>query len=235
MRSRRPGAPRHLAALGLAGALALAGCSDDGGSSDAGPTGGDGTTATDGTEGGGDGGGQTGSPEAVAPPTAPADIQAAPGDRSASGGGGSVTVDADQAAFVLPSGNIACSVTAAGAVCQIEEKSFTPSPDHLSDANLAGCSAEAADAMRLAEGRGAWTCVPEPLAGQADVTTGGWWAEQVDAETTEEDGATLAVLPYGWTLTVGGTSCTSAESGVSCVSNDLGRSFTLASSTYNYG
>lgn len=236
MRSRRRVPARHLAALTLAGALALAGCSgdDEGEAGDAAPTGADGAAATGGA-GGDDQAGQTGGAGAVAPPTAPADLPAAPGDRSASGGGGSVTVDADQAAFVLPSGNIACTVTAAGAVCQIEDKSFTPSPDHLSDANLAGCTADEADAMRLAAGRGAWTCVPEPLAQQANVTAGGWWAEQVDTETIEEDGATLAVLPYGWTLTVGATSCTSAESGVSCVSNDLGRSFTLASSTYNYG
>ena len=232
MPSRRRVRVPRLAALTLAGALALAGCSgdEDGGSGDGAPTGGDGAVET----GGADGAPQTaGGP--VAPPTAPADIPVALGDRSASGGGGSVTVDADQAGFVLPSGNIACSVTADGAVCQIADKNFTPLADHLSDTNLAGCTAADADVMRLAAGRGAWTCVDEPVTGQAQVSTGGWWVEQVGGETLDLDGSTLAVLPYGSTLTVGATSCTSAESGVSCTSNELGRSFTLARTTYNYG
>ncbi|GGK57865.1 hypothetical protein GCM10011509_02870 [Ornithinimicrobium pekingense] len=232
MPSRRRSRVSRLAALTLAGALALAGCSgdEDGGTPDGSPTGGDTAVGT----GGADGAPQTGG-EPVAAPTAPADIPAALGERSASGGGTSVTVDADQAGFVLPSGNIACSVTAGGAVCQIADKNFTPLADHLSEANLAGCTAEEADVMRLAAGRGAWTCVAEPLTGAARVGTGGWWAEQVGGETLDLDGATLAVLPYGSTLTVGPTSCTSAESGVSCTSSELGRSFSLARTTYNYG
>ena len=99
----------------------------------------------------------------------------------------------------------------------------------------AATGADAADAMRLAAGRGAWTCVEEPVSGAAQVSTGGWWAEQVGGQTLDLDGATVAVLPYGSTLTVGATSCTSAEAGVSCVSSELGRSFTLARTTYNYG
>lgn len=229
MRSRRVRAGR-LAALALAGSLALAGCTgEDGGSGDEARASGDtavGTGRADGAQGTGGG--------PVARPTAPADIPAAVGDRSASGGT-DITVDADQAGFVLPSGNIACSVTVDGAVCQIDDKNFTPSADHMSDTNLAGCTAADADAMRLAAGRGAWTCVEEPVAGQAQVSTGGWWVEQVDGETLESDGRTLAVLPYGSTLTVGPTSCTAAEAGVSCTSTELGRSFTLARTTYNYG
>lgn len=238
MRSRPRVQVRHLAALTLAGALALAGCSGDeeGGSGDGAPTGAD---SAGGTGGGGDGADQTGGDGGggggeAARPTAPADIQPAQGDRSATGGT-TVVVDGDQAGFVLPSGNIACSVTAAGAVCQIDDKQFTPSADHMSEANLAGCGAENADAMRLAAGRGAWTCVEEPVSGQARVGTGGWWVEEAGGETVDLDGATLAVLPYGSTLTLGPTSCTSAEAGVSCVSTELGRSFTLARTTYNYG
>ena len=89
--------------------------------------------------------------------------------------------------------------------------------------------------MRLASGRGAWTCVEEPLTGQARVSTGGWWVEEVGGETLEVGGAELAVLPYGSTLALGAVSCTSAEAGVSCVSTETGRSFTLARTTYNYG
>jgi hypothetical protein len=231
MRSRPRVDVRHLAALALVGALALAGCSgdEDGGSGDGATTGADGAVGTgDGGQAQETGGGQ------VSRPTAPADIQAAPGDRSATGGT-TVVVEGDQAGFILPSGNIACSLTSAGAVCQIDDKQFTPSPDHMSEANIAGCSSDNADAMRLAAGRGAWTCVEEPVTGQAQVSTGGWWAEEVGGETLDLDGATLAVLPYGSTLTLGSTSCTSAEAGVSCDNSELGRSFTLARTTYNYG
>lgn len=232
MGSRRRVQVRRLAALTLVAALAVAGCSgdgDDGSGEDAAPTSGDTADRTAGTDGS-----QQTADGPVAPPTAPADIQAALGDRSASGGT-SITVEADQAAFVLPSGNIACSVTAQGAGCQIYDKSYTPREDHMSTANLAGCSPADADVIRLAPSRGAWTCVDEPVRGQAAVTTGGWWVEEVDGETLDADGATLAVLPYGSTITVGPTSCTSAEAGVSCTNSEYGRSFTLARTSYNYG
>lgn len=230
MRSRRLQVGR-LAALALAGALALTGCTgDDGGSADENPTGADDAVGTGGADGGADAGAGS-----VARPTAPADIPAAAGERSASGGGTTVTIEADQAGFVLPSGNIACSVTADGAVCQIDEKQFTPSADHLSETNIAGCTAEDANAMRLAAGRGAWTCVTDSVVGQARIDTGGWWADQVGGEALDVDGTSVAVLPYGSTLTVGPVSCTSAEAGVSCSSTETGRSFTLAGTTYNYG
>lgn len=227
MRSR--GRVHRLAVLTLAGALALAGCSgDEDGGADGTPTA-DSAPGTGGTDGAQD----TAGGEPVDPPAEPADIQPAPAGSAS--GGTTVTIDGDHAGFVLPSGNIACSVTADGAVCQIDDKNFTPSADHMSEANLAGCNAGEADAMRLADGRGAWTCVPEPITGSAQVSTGGWWVEQVDGETLDLGGATLAVLPYGSTLSVGPVSCTSAEAGVSCTSTELGRSFTLARTTYNYG
>lgn len=230
-RRRAPGA-RRLAALALVGALALAGCSgDDETPADDAPTR-DGAVSTGGTdvaqETAGDG------PAPAPAPTEPADIEAAAGDRAASGTT-SIAIDADQAGFVLPTGNVACSVTDAGAVCQIEDKSFTPLADHMSTANIAGCDASEADVIRLAEGRGAWTCATEPLVGQAQVATGGWWAEQVDGETLDADGQTLAVLPYGSSLTVGATTCTASEAGVSCANSSYGRTFTLSRTSYNYG
>lgn len=228
-RRRAPGA-RRLAALALAGALVLAGCSgEDDTPTEQAPTG-DGAVSTG---GGGDGGQETAGGPAPAP-TEPADLPAAAGDRSASGTT-SIVVDADQAGFVLPTGNIACSVTDAGAVCQISDKSFTPLADHLSTANIAGCDAAEADVIRLAEGRGAWTCATEPVLGAAQVATGGFWAEQVGGETLDEDGQTLAVLPYGSSLTVGATTCNSSEAGVSCANSSYGRDFTLSRTSYNYG
>lgn len=222
---------RGLATLSLAGALVLAGCTGDdepAGGDD--PVDGSSSTGT-GAAGGGDAGGETAAP--VGPPTEPADIQPVGGDRSASGGT-DITVDGEHAGFVTPSGNIVCSVTAASAVCQVSDRSFTVDPGHLAAENLPGCDASAADAIRLVTGRGAWTCVPEPLTGQAAVGTGGWWVEDVGGTTLDLGGATLAVLPYGSSITVGSVSCSSAEAGVTCRAPDLGEEFFVARTSYSY-
>lgn len=230
MRSRPRVRARGVAVLALAGTLALAGCTGDDEPADG--TGG--TAAVDGTDGTAapDDGQQTAAaPDG--PPTEPADIQPAGGGRSASGGAG-ITIDGAHAGFVLPSGNIACSVTAGSAVCQVSDQSFSINPDHLSEQNLPGCDASNADAIRLVTGRGAWTCVPEDLSGQAAVDTGGWWVEDVDGTTLEADGQTLAVLPYGSSITVGSITCASAEAGVTCSAPDLGEQFFVARTSYNY-
>ena len=230
MRSRSRVHVRTLAALGLAGALALTGCSgdDEPADGDGGPAAVD---ATGGTAAPDDGGQTADAP--VGPPTEPADIQPAGGGRSASGGT-DVTIDGDHAGFVTPSGNIACSVTAGSAVCQVSDKSFSIDPAHLSSENLPGCDASTADAIRLVSGRGAWTCVPEALTGQAAVSTGGWWVEDVDGTTLDLGGATLAVLPYGSSLSVGPVRCSSAEAGVTCSSSELGEEFFVARTSYSY-
>lgn len=229
MRSRPQVRQRALAVLALVGALALAGCSGDdepSGEADGG------TSAVDG--GGGtaapDDGGQSAAP--VAPPTEPADIQPVDGERSASGDG-SITIDGDHAGFVLPSGNIACSVTAESAACQVEG-GVSVNPEHLAQENLPGCDASNANAIRLITGRGAWTCVADPLVGQATVATGGWWVEDVGGTTMDQDGQTLAVLPYGSSLTLGSVTCSSAESGVTCANSAQGEQFQLSSGGYSY-
>lgn len=229
MRSRPQVRARALAVLALSCALALAGCS---GQEE--PTGEDagGTAAVDGADGtaGPDDGAQSAAP--VEPPTEPADIQPVDGQRSASGGA-SITVSGDHAGFVLPSGKIACSVTAQWATCQVEG-GVSVNPEHLAQENLPGCDAGNANAIRLVTGRGAWTCVADPLVGQASVGTGGWWVEDVGGTTMDQDGRTLAVLPYGSSLTLGSVTCSSAESGVTCVNSALGEQFQLSNSGYSY-
>lgn len=233
MRSRARARTLGLVALGLSGALALAGCSGDEPDRDGGDGGGatSAVDATGGTAAPDDGEDTAAAP--VEPPTAPADIRPIGGERSASGST-DVTVDGEHAGFVTPSGNIACSVTAESAVCQVSDKSFTVDADHLSDQNLPGCDASDADAIRLVTGRGAWTCAPEPLTGQAEVSTGGWWVEDVDGTTLDLGGATLAVLPYGSSLTVGSVTCSSEEAGVTCQAPDLGEEFFVARTSYSY-
>lgn len=228
----RRGRVRPLAALVLAGGLVLAGCSDEGDTpgdpestvEDGGGTGGEGD--------GGDAGQESAAP--TGPPTAPADLPVAGGDRSASGGT-DISIDGEHAGFVSPTGNIACSVTAVTAVCQVSDKTYTAPADQLVGTSIGDCTTAEADAMTMSDQRGAWTCVPEALTGQAQVSTGGWWVEQVDGETLDLDGATLAVLPYGSSLTVGPTTCTSGEDGVTCTSSTLGRSFTISRSGYRFG
>lgn len=227
-------------ALGLAlvTSLALAGCSEEEPTADA-PTGAqtatDGTGATAGTTGSsGEGSSGEGSaPTAAAPPTAPADIEIEPVDRSASGDG-QVRVEGSNASFVMPSGNIACTVNSRTAVCQLLDSGMRPQADHLIPGLLGECTAADATAMILDAG-GSWTCVEGSLVDQATVDHGGWWVDEVDGTTTSVDDQTVAVLPYGESITVGPVTCSSAENGVTCGSTDLGRQFTLSANRYNFG
>ena len=228
---------RLLAAAALVGTLALGACSGDEPGDDptgAGPTTGaqpsvdaDGDGTPDATET------EATTAEPVAPPTAPADIAVQPGKRSVSGDT-SITVEGDRAAFVLPSGNLACTVTSANAVCQVSDLGYQVRADHLAAEVMGSCSAADADAAMLSTS-GLWTCVSEPVVKAAAVDQGGWWAEEGDGTTTEVDGATVAVLPYGSTITVGPVSCSSAEAGVTCRSSELGRQFTVSRNAYSYG
>lgn len=238
---RSPSRSRRWTALGLVGLVLLAGCSVEDGN---GNGNGDATEGTAGVQDGGGGGDEAagtagegsgeGSGATAGPPTEPADIAPVVAGRSASGGDGAVTVEGDHAGFVLPSGNIACSVTAASAVCQVADKDYTPSGDHLASTLVGDCTVEEADAIMLSAERGAWTCLPEPLVGQAAVEAGGWWAEEAGGDTTDVDGATVAVLPYGSSLTLGPVTCSSAEDGVRCDSDEIGKSFLLSTTTYQY-
>lgn len=223
---------RAWAAVTLAAGLLLTGCDGLGGDEDPDD---DTSTQTDGAEEPRQDETGDAQPEDIEPPTEPADIQPVAGDRSASRDGNTVSISGDRAAFVTPTGNLACTVSSTTAVCQASDMTFTPQADHLVADTIGDCTANEADAMMLAPVRGAWTCPPQPLAPQADLDLGGWWAAEVNAETTDVGGVDAAVLPYGVSLTVGSVTCMSGENGVSCSSNEIGQSFFLSRTTYNYG
>lgn len=218
---------RPLALALLVGGLVLGGCDGD---EDGGSAGGDKGGTTAGVD---DAGGASQAP--VGPPTTPMKLKLAHGTRTATEGSGTITVEGDRAAFVLPSGNIACVMTDRTATCQVEDKSYTPAaPEMIADA-LAGCTVETANAMRLVQESAAWTCVSEPLSSDARLTAGGWWEPEIDGDTLKIDGARVAVLRYGDTLQVGPVSCTASENGVTCANPELdGRRFTLSRTGYSY-
>ena len=234
-RARRARSLALLAALGL-GVLTLAGCDDEGGSDATGES--QGPTAD--TDGDGDidaddADGEAQSAEPVPPPTEPADIELAAGERSASADGGTISIDGPGGAFVTPTGNIACVVTGSSATCQVLDKTYTPPGDQLVGSLIGSCSAGDADAMILTDEQGAWTCPAEPLAPAAALTASGWWETEVDGDSVEVDGVRSAVLAYGQTLAVGATSCTSSEEGVTCRNSDISREFFISRTSYRYG
>lgn len=221
---------RPLALALLVAGVALGGCDGDEG----GKTGtGSGTDQGGSTAGGGDGAGASQGP--VAAPTAPMDLELTPGKRSATEDAGTITVKGDRAAFVLPSGNIACVLNESTATCQVDDKSYTPGAGELIGDALAGCTVDKANAMRLVEESAAWTCVSEPLSSDARLTAGGWWEPEIDGDTLEIHGQRVGVLRYGDTLRVGPVSCTSSEDGVTCANPELnGRRFTLSRTGYSF-
>ena len=239
----RTGTTRSAAVLLALGAVLLAGCDDDpaGGEDDASSGGGQTATPTGGggdADGGGDGTSSTAdapAAEAAPPPTAPADIEPDRGDRSVSEDGSTITVQGDRAAFVTPTGNLACVLNGPSASCQLLDKTYSPNPDHLVEDGVGECSADAADTMVLTDAGGVWTCPPETLTSTAAATQGGWWAEAVGAPTTGVEDTDAAVLEYGLTLRVGDTTCLSSEDGVTCRSGDLGRQFFISRSAYRFG
>lgn len=158
----------------------------------------------------------------VEPPTEPMDLELAVPGRGAGQDGSTISVEGGHAAFVLPSGNIACVMTDETATCQIYDKTYTPDPSYLVTDLVGTCSVEDADAMRLVEESAAWTCVEQDLRTVAAVGAGGWWQTEVEGDTMEHEGMELGVLPYGETMQVGPVSCTSSDNGVTCSNPELG-------------
>lgn len=228
MQSRRRAFPA--AALALGAVLALAGCDDDG---DA-----DGAEApeTAGVEqdaAGGDDAAETGGP--VAAPTEPMELELVAGERSVTEDGSTIRIEGDRAAFLSPSGNIACVLTTESVTCQIFDKTFTPGAGEIVPDAVGSCGPAEANAMRTVAESAAWTCVSEDLTSDATLTAGGWWEPEVDRDTLEVDGERVAVLPYGQRLQVGSVYCDSSDSGVTCANPELdGRRFQLSRGSYAY-
>lgn len=225
---------RSLALVLLTGGLVLTGCDGDDAGTDEQPTQAEAGVA-DGDGGGGGAGEDSAeqSAEPVALPTEPADIELVPVERSATQDGDTITVEGDRAAFSSPSGNIVCVLTEETATCQISDKDFTPNAEYLISDAVGACDVESANAMRMVDEGASWTCVEDSLLPYAGSAQGGWWAVEVDGETTEIDDLEVSVLPYGETLRVGPVSCTADQEGVTCRNPDMGgRRIVLSRNNY---
>ncbi len=149
---------------------------------------------------------------------------------------GTVLVEADQASFVMPSGNIQCVIRIDSAVCQISEKDFAPAQPDLSPQALGDCTTATADALTLLDAeRAFWSCTSETIRGQAALDLGGWWAADGAGETELIDGIPLAVLSYGESIQIGDIVCSSERLGVSCRLLDEAHGFSLAREDYLAG
>lgn len=102
--------------------------------------------------------------------------------------------------FRLPSGNIACTLTADNATCTIANATFTVPP-------LAGCTGTVGHTVVLDAKGVATPCETGAPPGAA--------------------GADVPTLPYGSSSTLGGRTCTSATDGVTCI-DSRGVGFRLA-------
>lgn len=91
--------------------------------------------------------------------------------------------------FRLPSGNIACTLTADSATCTIANATFTVPP-------VAGCTGSVGHTVVLDAHGVATPCETGPAPGPA--------------------GEDVPTLPYGSSSTLGGRTCTSATDGVTC-------------------
>lgn len=111
-----------------------------------------------------------------------------------------------QTLFASPSGNIWCSISEAGARCDIAEKTWDPG------AQPAACTAPVWGPGVLVDGNG-----PQIVCADASIVGGG--------------GGTLA---YGRSVTVGDYACASSEAGMRCVQNSTGRGFSLSRRAYTF-
>jgi hypothetical protein len=136
----------------------------------------------------------------VASPTGGASQPAAGG--GASGAATDGATSAEPQSFASPTGNIACTMSADGVTCTIANKQFeVPAAE--------GCTGTTGHTIVLNESDGLTTpCVEGPAPAVA--------------------GADVPVLDYGRSQTVGAYTCTSASNGMSCVVDETGEGFRVA-------
>jgi hypothetical protein len=119
--------------------------------------------------------------------------------------GGSPTPDdgapTDLATFALPSGNIACDITADAATCTIAESDVEPGSEE-------GCEGTIGQVVKVDPDGASAPCVSGALPGPAAPGT--------------------PVLEYGQSTTVGDYTCESATTGVTCTHEPSGTGFRLA-------
>ncbi len=107
----------------------------------------------------------------------------------------------DAVIFALPSGNIACDLSATGAKCTIANSSATPPADDT-------CSGVIGLVLTVDEKGAATPCVEGAAPGAAAAGT--------------------PVLEYGQSKTVGDYTCTSSSTGVTCQNDKTSAGFKLA-------
>jgi hypothetical protein len=106
-------------------------------------------------------------------------------------------------AFVSPTRNIGCSVSAAGARCDIRAKNWTaPKP-------ATPCAASWGDAVQVGPGGAGFACHSDTLLGATDV------------------------LAYGRSAKAGQYRCDSVETGVTCRHEGTGKGFSLAREAFD--
>ncbi|QDO87237.1 hypothetical protein FNH13_01915 [Ornithinimicrobium ciconiae] len=146
--------------------------------------------------------------------------QSQDGTASATGGGVATEGTADpanpwsgtsapDAAFLMPSTNVACGIGPEWVACQIADRDYTPSH------TFPGCRATEADTLLLRAGQQAqWVCSEHSMFGVRH----------------EVQGATLS---YGSVMMRHGFTCLSDTDGVQCSEDSTGYSFRLARSSYD--
>ncbi|NLE70502.1 MAG: hypothetical protein GX609_00200 [Actinomycetales bacterium] len=108
--------------------------------------------------------------------------------------------------FVMPSGNIWCSMTETSATCTIRSFSFTP-PEAPP-----GCTGVVGPVLTVTAGEGAsMPCIPEI--------------------TPRPD---APVLEYGQASTIGEMTCYSSRNGATCRHNPTGEGFSVARAGYTF-
>jgi hypothetical protein len=128
-----------------------------------------------------------------------------PGKAGPSGSPSGTAASLALESFALPSGNIACTMSDAGAKCTIASITFTPPADPACKGTIGHVFEVGADGVHI-------PCVDGPVPGVAPAGT--------------------PQLEYGTSSSVGGYTCTSSTNGVRCVEDATGRGFELARAQY---
>ena len=162
------------------------------------------------------------------------DESSAPGDLTAElQSDGTILLEGNQAAFLMPSHNVACVMKPDNVVCQIDGKQYAAKQQHINPEAFEGCDPDAADAMSVGGGADpAWACLPYDIRPGTSLEAGGSWAGPGLGATDELGDTPVAVLPYGSTLRLGNVSCLSDRMGVECTDLTTGHGFQLARETY---
>ena len=103
--------------------------------------------------------------------------------------------------FASPSRNIACTIDGAAATCAIAEFTYSPPA-------VPGCTGTTGHEVQVTADGASWLCTQGAAPARA--------------------GADVDVLGYGQSIAANGFTCTSSESGMTCLHDASGHSFSLA-------